>query len=70
MINISNKKKNKTKGLIFTLMISFALGFIFSNYMLYCEKLDGLATKLTRLFTYNLIKTNVVKYEINYGEKL
>ncbi len=70
MINISNKKKNKTKGLIFTLMISFSLGFIFSNYMLYSEKLDGFATKLTRLFTYNLIKTNVVKYEINYGEKL
>lgn len=70
MRNIYTKKTKGIKISIIKLIACFSMGFIVGNYMLYQGKLDNIATKITRLFSYDLIKTNVVKYEINYGENL
>lgn len=64
-----NYGQNKFQQLKITLIKQFILlliGFIFGNYLLYSGSLNGLSTKITRLFYYEKIKNNIVKYEINY----
>lgn len=62
--SLNNKKSKKT--IFYKILFSLFLGFIFGNYMLYSGNLDGIATKIVRLFSYESIKANVVKYDINY----
>lgn len=63
-----NLKQNKKRSMFFKLLFSLFLGFIFGNYMLFSGNLDNFSTKLLRLFAYESIKTNVLKYDINYRE--
>ena len=60
----SNYKLKKTKFSIKKYLLYLLTGFIVGNYLLYNGYLNNIGTKLTRLFAYDSIKTNIVVYEI------